>query len=58
MKITCPEFEFVAEGIQHKMRMRYVFICDLPGSNFFFFAYYLINGTILGNICLNTKGVF
>ena len=57
MKITCPEFEFVAEGMQHKMRMRYIVICDLSGSNFFV-AYYLINGTILGNICLNTKGVF
>ena len=36
---------FVALGIQHAMTLRYIFICDLPGSTVFF-PHYLINGTI------------
>jgi hypothetical protein len=49
------------------MRMRRVFICDLPRSTVFicdlprstvFFPHFLINGTIFEKTLLNTKCVF
>ena len=33
---TYTEGEFVALGIQHEMRMRYIAICVLPDSKVFF----------------------
>jgi hypothetical protein len=42
---------FVALSIHHKMRMRYIYICGLPGCLIFFH----INGTIFDTKLLNTK---
>jgi len=36
MSITYSQYVFVALGIQHAMRMSYVFICDLCGCIMFF----------------------
>ena len=47
LRITNSEFVFVAQFIQHAMRMRRntLLICDLPRYTIFF-PHYLINGTI------------
>jgi hypothetical protein len=35
MNITYSECEFVAQVIEHAMYMRFIVICDLPGSTVF-----------------------
>jgi len=44
----------VALSIHYKMRMRHIYICDLPGCRIFFH----INGTIFDTNLLNTKNVY
>jgi len=36
MSITYSESVFVALGIQHAMRMRYIVVSGMPGSTIFF----------------------
>jgi hypothetical protein len=45
---------FVALRIHHKMPMRHIYICGLPGCRIFFH----INGTIFDTKLLNTKNVY
>jgi hypothetical protein len=47
MSITYSECVFVALGIQHAMRVRYIVICGLSGSTVFFHIM-TQNGTIFG----------
>ena len=47
ISITYSECVFLALGIQHAKRMRYVVIRGLSGCTLFF-AHYLINGAIFG----------
>ena len=47
MSITQPLCEFVALGIHHAMRIRYIAICGLPRSTISI-PHYLIKGTIFG----------
>ena len=59
MSITYCKFVFVALGIQSAMRTRHIVICGLSGCTiFFFFPYFLINGTIFRETSQNTKCVF